>query len=82
MAVKARSAVMGFGKGVAKNSRSLVDDAKNFAKPPVGSAGAKKPRMFFAKSMARNPVAQAGAAALVGGVAAKALSKKDNKNSD
>jgi hypothetical protein len=82
MAMKARSAVTGFSRGVARNTRSLVDDAKNFARPPAGSAGAKKGRFFFAKSMARNPVAQAGAAAVVGGAAAKAMSGKDKKNGD
>lgn len=68
----ARRTVKAFGSGVAKNSRSLVDDVKNLAKP------GKKSRTFFAKSIARNPVAQAGTAAIAGAAVGSAMSKKKN----
>lgn len=67
----ARRTVKAFGSGIARNSRSLVDDAKNFANP-----GPRRSRSFFAKAMMRNPVAQAGIAATSGAVAASMMSGK------
>lgn len=76
MARAARRTVKAFGKGIAQNSRQLADDVKGLVRP--NSAGRMKSKSFLAKSIARNPVAQAGVAATAGAVGASMMSSKKN----
>lgn len=68
---KARGMASSAGASITRNARSLADDAKTMVNPTNRFGQKVKSRVEAAKSMARNPVAQAGAATLaVGGIAA------------